>query len=383
MKYYARVLEAKITEYLQLFPAVGITGPRQAGKSTLLKHLLGAGYQYISFDNHDNVIMFYDDPNRFMSNYADRVVFDEVQNVPEIFSYIKVAIDNDRQNYGKYVLTGSSQFSLMKKITESLAGRIGLLTLLPLQYSEMPQVAQKESVFRGSFPEVVLNQFKSWAPWCSSYISTYLEKDVRGLHNIGDLRDFRRFLGLLAANTAQQLNMSRYANDLGVAVSTIKNWLSVLEASYVVFLLPPYYKNYGKRVVKSPKIYFYDVGLVSYLTGITSNDLFEHGPMAGAIFENYIIAEIMKRELHAVSGSELYYYRTSNQEEIDLIIDRKVNKELIEIKFSQTFRPKMAKELEKFLEPGDVGYLLYNGKQQPFADNIRVLNYQDYLRFCV
>ena len=377
MPYIKRSLEKNVQHYIKNFPVVGITGPRQAGKSTLLKQLLKDKYQYITFDRSDLRALFYNDPDQFMENYNNRIIFDEAQKAPEIFEYIKVAVDNDRQNYGKFIVTGSAQFSLLKQITESLAGRIGLLTLFPLQYSEIPKPQQSKALYMGSYPETVVNNYAANYDWYASYIDSYLEKDIRGLFNVGDLRDFRQFLSLLAANTSQILNMSRYANDLGVAVSTIKRWVSVLEASYIIFLLPPYYKNYGKRIVKSPKIYFYDTGLVAHLTGIYSKTLFERGPMSGAIFENYIIAEIIKSLTHKRMPAEFYYFRSTKGEEIDLIIDNKLYKELIEIKHSATFNPRMVKNIGELIEKNDKGYLLYNGKNLPYTKNIKIINYND------
>lgn len=380
-QYLTRVLEKELLAYVKSFPVVSITGPRQSGKSTLLQHVLSQEYNYVTFDKDYVREMFYADPLNFMATYRNRVIFDEVHKVPEIFNYLKIAVDEDRHNYGKYIITGSTQFLLLKQITESLAGRVGLLTLLPLQYSEIPAKYRDEAIYRGSYPEIVINNYAKSYDWYASYIDTYLERDVRGLHNVGDLRDFRRFLGLLAANTSQILNMSRYANDLGVTVSTIKRWISVLETSYIIFLLPPYYKNYGKRVVKSPKIYFYDTGLVGHLTGIRTKELFINGPMAGAIFENYVISEIFKREVHAKSFAELFYYRTSKGDEVDLIVDRKTTKEIFEIKLNSTFTPRMVGQLNDLLakEPGSKGYLLYTGETLPYSANIRLFNFSEYL----
>ncbi len=378
MRYRARLLEAKLKEYLGFFSVVGLTGPRQSGKSTLLLHTLRQKYRYVSFDEHENVEQFYADPKRFMGIYDDRVIFDEVQKVPEIFDYIKTAVDKDRQQPGKFILTGSSQFHLLTKVTESLAGRIGLLTLLPYQYSEMPVGLREESVFLGGYPELVEKKYSLFEDWFATYISTYVERDVRTLSNIGNMLDFQRLIRLLAANTAQELNMSRFASDLGVDIKTIKHWLSILEASYVIFSLPPYFKNYGKRVVKRPKIYFYDTGLVSFFIGINSKKTFEQSLLKGPVFENYIVSEVLKRELHARTHAELYYLRTSNAEEIDLIIDRKKTKELIEIKASETFHPRMSKTLDKFLEKGDKGLVIYQGKARQH-DPVTVVNYKDYL----
>jgi predicted AAA+ superfamily ATPase len=379
MPYYHRLIEHNLLKFLKIFPVVGLTGPRQSGKSTLLKHQLGNLYRYVTFDNQSIVDAFYADPDQFMGQYSDRVIFDEVQKVPELFNYIKIAVDNDRQNYGKYILTGSSQFSFIHQINESLAGRMGLLTLLPFQYLEIPDYLRDQAIYSGSYPELIDRDYAFKEEWYASYLTTYLEKDVRTLGQVGDLRDFSRFINLLAANVSQTLNLTHYARDIGVSVTTIKRWLSVLEASYIIFLLPPYYKNIGKRIIKSPKLYFFDTGLVAYLTRIHSKELYENGPMAGALFENYLITEIYKRELLDSKHKELCYYRTSHGEEIDLIIDRLQSKELIEIKSGHTFKPAMLKQMKILLEKNDAGYLLYNGKAFPFDPHIKVINYHDYL----
>lgn len=378
MQYHPRIIEAKLEEYLRFFPVVGLTGPRQSGKSTLLLHLL-KDYRYVTFDDYRVVESFYTDPQKFIRIYSNKVIFDEVQKAPELFNYIKIEVDRDRNNYGKFILTGSSQFTLVSKISESLAGRIGLLSLLPYQLSELPKKCWPDSVFKGGYPELANRSYQLFSDWFDAYLATYVNKDVSAIAHIGDIRDFQRLIRLLAANTAQILNMSRFANDIGVDIKTIKRWLGILEASYIIFLLPSYYRNLGKRIVKSPKIYFYDVGLVSFLTGIQNHEHFINGPMSGAIFENYIISEIVKKELHYKTHAELFYYRTSHGEEIDLIVDRKNYKELIEIKITETFRPKMTATIEKFLEPGDKGYLLYNGEKVPFVSNIEVINYKTYL----
>ena len=298
----------------------------------------------------------------------------------KVSNYIKIAVDRDRGSKGKFILTGSSQFSLIKNASESLAGRIGLLSLYPFQFAEISPHLQTESVFRGGYPELVDRQYEFYNEWFSSYVETYIHKDIASVGHIGDIRDFRRLLQLLAANAAQQLNMSRFANDLGVDVKTVKRWITLLEASYIIFLIPPFYQNYGKRLVKSPKIYFYDVGLVSFLTGIENQSLYENGPMAGSIFENYMVSEILKKERHTNQTSELYYLRTSNGVGVDLIIDRKNHKEFIEIKNSATFHPKMTDPMSAFLVKGDKGYLLYKGENFPYYDPITVLNYQEFLK---
>lgn len=379
MLYRHRLIECLLKQYLSSFSVVGVVGPRQSGKSTLLKHELGENYRYVSFDQQRMIDFFHDDPEKFMKTYNHHVIFDEVQKVPGIFNAIKIAVDNDRDAYGKYVLTGSNQFNFIKGITESLAGRIGLLTLLPFYYQEIPSVLRERAIYSGSYPELVNRDYRYKEAWYSSYVTTYLEKDVRALTQIGDLRDFSRFLYLLAANTSQQLNLTHYASDIGVAVSTIKRWVSVLEASYVIFLLPPYFKNYGKRLVKSPKIYFWDTGLAAHLTHINSMELFENGPMSGALFENYVITEIHKKTLLEPSLPQLYYWRTNHGDEVDLIVDRFSKKEIIEIKSGQTFKPMMTKIIKKILEADDDGYVLYRGEVFPYDEKIQIIPFENYL----
>lgn len=373
-----RQLGPKLKQHLNAFPVVGLTGPRQSGKSTLLRHLL-PGYTYITFDNPVNVELFQGDPMGFINNYSDKAIFDEVHYVPDIFRYLKIIVDNDRKSYGKFIVTSSNQFSFLNKASESLSGRIALLTLLPLQFTEVPPALHEECIFRGCYPELVDRAFQLSDSWYSAYLDTYLNKDIRELLTTSNIRDFHRLIKLLAANTSQILNMSTYANDLGVSVNTIKKWIALLEASYIIFLLPPYYTNFGKRIIKSPKVYFYDTGLVSFLTGIKNKELFENGPMTGSLFENYLIAEILKKIKHEVLDAELFYYRTSHGAEIDLIIDWKTHQDFIEIKNSQTFRPKMVANIENLIPNQNKGYLLYRGTNQPYSNDIKVINYQDYL----
>ncbi len=378
MVYIKRKLEDVVNRFLERFPVVGLTGPRQSGKSTLLLNLL-KDYRYITFDDPKMVDFFENDPEGFMCQNDDKVIFDEVQHVPQIFHYIKLSVDTDRQNYGKFVITGSSQFAFMREVSESLAGRIGLLTLLPFQFSELPHEMFDDAVYRGSYPELITTSYKESDAWFGSYLDTYINKDIRSISNIGDIRDFRRFIRLLAANTSQVLNMSIYSRDLGVSVPTIKHWISVLEASYIIFLLPPFYENFGKRITKSPKVYFYDTGLVSYLTGIETKSMFEKGPMAGSIFENYVVSEVLKKEIHAKTNVELFYLRTSSQVEVDLIVDKKRYKELIEIKKSSTFKTRMLEPIKQFIGTGDKGFLLYCGESFNYSKHIEVRNYSDYL----
>lgn len=381
MKYIPRIIENKFLEYLTIFPVIGLSGPRQSGKSTLIKHLLSNKYQYITFDDPTNVRLFIEDPEGFINNYSNKVIFDEAQKVPDLFNYIKIAVDEDRQNYGKFVITGSSQFSLFGKISESLAGRIGLLTLLPFQYSELPEIYRECAIYKGQYPELCIQQYLHTEAWYSSYVNTYLEKDVRSILNIGDLRDFSRLLHLLAIQTSQPLNMNSLATAISVSASTIKRWISVLEASFIVFLLSPYYENFGKRITKSPKLYFYDTGLVSYLTGIETEKQYSQGPMAGSLFENYVISNIFKNIQHKKLNQQLYYYRTGHGVEIDLIVDQKQVKHFIEIKKSCTFTPNMTTHLQTIAHTNknnnDFYSVLYTGKERKYK-NIEIIPFWKY-----
>lgn len=376
--YQKREIEPVVVKYLDVFPVVGITGPRQSGKSTLLQHLLNS-YRYVSFDDYKMRDFIREDPDGFIKTYNNKVIFDEAQKVPEIFELVKIAVDKDRSNYGKFVLTGSSQFTLLKQISESLAGRIGLLSLLPYQYLEVPEVLRKQSIYKGTYPELTNRHYQYSGEWYSSYINTYVNKDVREISNIGNLRDFERFIRLLAANSSQTLNMSTYAHDLGVSVPTIKNWISVLEASYIIFLIPPYYENFGKRMTKSPKLYFWDVGMVAYLTGYETEKQFLGGPMRGAIFENYVVSEIKKKLCHAGKKEELYYFRSSAGLEVDLIVDHKITKDFIEIKATSSFKPRMLDAVNQLKGKDDRGFLLYNGESIPFKDKLNIIHFSDYL----
>jgi predicted AAA+ superfamily ATPase len=378
MPYLKRVSESKLLEYIAFFSVVALTGPRQSGKSTLLRHLL-PDYQYVNFDDLGLRSFFLDDPEAFMSTYRDKVIFDEAQLVPDLFSYIKRAVDADRESPGKFVVSGSSQFTLIERITETLAGRIGMLSLLPFQYAEMPSKLYTQAQFKGSYPELVMKEYALWHDWYGSYLDTYLNRDVRTLAYVGNLRDFQRLMQVLASRVGTVLNMSDIAKDIGIDVKTLKRWMSILEASYVIFLLPPFYENFGKRIIKSPKIYFYDTGIVSFLTGIQTEDQYRFGPLAGFLYENYVIADIMKKHFHLKTHASFYFFRTSHGDEIDLIVDKGDTRDLIEIKSSQTFKSAMIDNLRKYRQEKDIAYLLYQGKSMPHVD-VHIMNATEYLK---
>ena len=379
--YYKRVIEKILSKAVQTFPAVVISGPRQSGKTTLLKNFVKTG-SFISLDDPNFRSLISENPLDYLNSLKKPVVIDELQYMPELAQFIKILIDRDRTP-GNWYITGSQQFSVMKSISESLAGRAAILSLPTFTYSE--RKIQKDLIpflLESSYPEPLLYKSVNTDLWYSSYLQTYLERDVRSLMNIDNLRDFEQFIRLLASRTATQLNYSSIANDLGISVPTIKRWVSILEASYIIYLLPPFYKNYGKRLIKAPKIYFLDPGLVNYLIGIKNESFLLNGPMAGAVFENAIISEMVKKEYARGIKPEMYYWRSQTGKEIDLIMPVNGVITPFEIKLSSTIKPLFYKNLQYWLELSgqeNSGYLLTNcSKDLPLPANIKNLYWKDY-----
>lgn len=359
MTYITRDIEVRLERLLASSPCVAVTGPRQAGKSTLLRHCL-PDYQYVTLDDPFYREQAISDPLFFLDSMGERAIIDEIQLAPSLLSHVKIRVDNRRSVKGQYVFTGSQQFGLIKNLSDSLAGRIALLELLPLSVAEkrrhLSSITDTVSLFRhaalvGCYPELVVDEAVDLQSWYSSYLQTYLERDIRTLYNIGDLRDFQRFVRLLAARSGQQLNMSDFSRDLGVSVPTVKSWLSILEASRVVYLLPPYYANLGKRITKSPKVYFIDIGLACNLAGVRDEAHLFNGPMAGHLFENFCIQETVKFYLGKGVQPPLYYIRTGNGLEVDLLIEPSAGVLIpVEIKLSKTPTPQQARTLASFRE---------------------------------
>lgn len=358
MKYLHRQIEQKLTHLLKSFPSIAVTGPRQSGKSTLLINTL-KGYNYITLDDPIIREQALSDPRFFLDSAGEKAIIDEIQLAPHLLSYIKMKIDKNRDKKGMYVFTGSQQFTMIRDLGDSLAGRIALLDLLPFSVDEKKKGVKLETTLScfvhaaltGSYPELVVDTSIDVHAWYSSYIQTYLERDIRSLYNVGNLRDFQRFMRLLAGRCAQMLNLSEFSKDLGVSVPTIKNWLSILEASRIVYLLPPYYNNLGKRITKSPKVYFTDIGVVCYLTGIRDKMHLLQGPMAGPLFENFCIQETIKVFFNLGLSPGLYYLRTSNKLEIDLLIEAAGQTLIpVEIKLNKTPSLGMGTNIARFRE---------------------------------
>ncbi len=329
-----RYLSATLSRARASFPAVLVTGARQTGKTTLLRHLSGADAAYASLDDPLTRDFARTDPKGFLARYDDCVILDEVQYVPELLTYLKIAIDADRRP-GRFLLTGSQQFPVMRGVSESLAGRVAVLDLLPFSLAEFPGNDLAAWLWRGGYPACALDP-AARDLWLKSYVQTYLERDVRELLELRDLAAFERFLMLCAARHGQLLNMAHLSRDAGVSQPTIKHWLKVLEASYLIHLLPAWSGNLGKRLTRSPKTYFVDPALVSYLTRHPSPDSVLSGPMGGAMFEGLIVAETLKAFAARGRAAPLYHLRAQDGTEVDLLVDLGTAILPIEIKLTAT-----------------------------------------------
>jgi len=354
--YIQRAIETLLPGILATFPCLAVTGPRQSGKSTLLRHALPE-YRYVTLDDPAVLQQAHADPVYFLDSLGERCIIDEIQLAPGILSYVKMRVDEDRSRNGRFVFTGSQQFGMIRNLGDSLAGRIALLDLLPFAVGEMHQTTAVigglelfvASSLSGAYPQLATTPEIDKRLWYSSYIQTYLERDIRSLYDIGSLREFHRFMQLLAIRCSQVLNMSSFAADLGVSVTTIKRWLSVLEAGRILFILPPYFNNLGKRITKMPKVYFLDTGLACHLAGVRDREQLLEGPMAGALFENFCLQETVKCFANRGEQPQLSYLRTNNGLEVDLIIEGHNLRALpVEIKLSRTPTSALASGLTRY-----------------------------------
>ncbi len=376
--YVKRLLSSTLKDALKQFPAVFITGPRQAGKTTFLLHEAGKGFDYVSFDDPIERSFAAADPNGFLDRFGDRpVILDEVQYIPEILPYLKIRIDRNRNRNGRWILTGSQQFHLMKNISESLAGRIAILELLPfslLEYRGEGDGLLESVMWNGGYPDPSISPDKRDL-WVRSYIQTYMERDVRQLQNIKDLRAFELFIGLSAANHGQIFNTAALSRDVGVSLPTIKAWGGVLEASYLAFPLLPYFRNYGKRLVKSPKLYFIDSSLVCALTRQPDERSSLSGSMGGSLFEGLIIGEAYKVFTMRGKRPGLFFWRSHDGLEVDLLIHMGGRLHPVEIKLTSTPTLKHLEPLNRFKalagkDAAETGILVCRVKKMmPLASN--------------
>ena len=337
-----RTIVEGINAYMQRYPIVALTGPRQSGKTTLLKGMF-PDFRYVSLENPDNRAFAENDPNGFLQLYDQKVILDEVQRVPALLSYIQTIVDSNNM-MGQFILSGSQNFNLMKSITQSLAGRVALFKLLPFDMMELKSADllpsdYEQLILKGSYP-ALYDRSIPFASFYANYIETYIQRDVTELLSIRDFGLFRTFLKLCAARIGQQLNIANLSSETGVSVPTLRSWISILESSYIMYQLPPFFKNFNKRLVKSPKLYFYDTGLASFLLGIRNEKTLLESEFKGALFENMIITEYVKQNYHNNLYHDFYYWRDSNGHEVDLLVSNDTAYDAIEIKSTKTILPK-------------------------------------------
>lgn len=360
---YLRTITPVVEDMRKYFPIIGITGPRQSGKTTLAK-VLFKHLPYVSLENLDTRTRALDDPRAFLAGYPQGAIFDEIQHVPALFSYLQEIVDNTPEK-GLYVFAGSQNFTLNQHITQSLSGRIGMVTLLPLSLSELGMPLNNwDIIFKGGCPGLHHLQINPLY-FYPSYVQTYLERDVRQLKNTGNYTLFQKFLKLCAGRIGQVVNFSTLAQDTGIAHTTARNWVHTLEAGYIAFSLPPYYKNFNKRVIKMSKLYFYDTGLACALLGIENMHQLDTHYMRGALLENLVILELLKQRFNQGLRNHLYFWRDRTGHEVDLLIERGGSLCAIEIKASMTFKKDFVKGLQYFckLTQAAQGYLVYQGTQ--------------------
>ena len=365
-----RALGEKVVSLAGMFPIISLTGPRQSGKTTLARALF-PDYAYVNLENLDDRLAAEEDPLRFLRPHSSTgIIVDEAQKVPSLFSYLQGIVDESGE-MGKYILTGSQNFLLLEKITQSLAGRVAVCNLMPLGLTELINADLLDEdldrvMFTGGYP-VLYDRHIPVTDYFPSYIQTYIERDVRGISNIGNLSTFQRFVKLCAGRVGQLLNLSSLGTELGINYKTVRSWISILEASYIDFLLQPHHKNFNKRVVKQPKLYFFDTGLLCALLDIKSSEQVASHYLRGNIFESFIISEHIKSRLHAGRRSNAFFWRNSTGHEIDLILEAGAQLWAVEIKSGETLNENFFKGLRYFKSlssaPESNFFLVYGGKR--------------------
>jgi hypothetical protein len=378
--YIGRALTEETFETAKEFKIVCVIGPRQSGKTTLCKQLF-TEKAYVNLEDPDVLLFAKSNPKAFLEKYPKGAIFDEVQRIPELFNYLQGIVDASDET-GQFILSGSNNFLMQQNISQSLAGRVGYIELLPFSLSELEvsnqrNVSLNQQMLEGFYPDIIRKK-SSASRWIANYIRTYLERDVRLIRNIGDILVFSKFLKICASRTSQLLNMSSIAKELGVEHKTLDAWLSVLESSYILYRLPPYFNNFNKRLIKSSKIYFYDTGIVCHLLGIRSVEGLQKSNYYGAIFENFIVSEIIKNRKNKEQFGEVYFYRDSTGNEVDVLIENEGSLLPIEVKSAVKIQKEHHKNLKWFQKVfrQEGGILLYAGEEnESFPNEIEQLSW--------
>jgi predicted AAA+ superfamily ATPase len=378
---YYRFLTSELEEFAKQYPIVTVMGPRQSGKTTLVRHAF-PDKSYVNLEALDIQELAQADPRAFLARYPQGAILDEIQRVPSLLSYIQVIVDEHPQK-GMFILTGSHQLELHEAITQSLAGRTALLNLLPLSLAEMTgahiEYSLDEALLKGGYPRIFHDQLDPTKAY-RNYFQTYVERDLRQLINVKDLTQFQRFVKLCAGRIGQLLNLESLSNDVGVSSNTLKEWISILEASFILIRISPFHENFGKRVIKSSKLYFTDVGLASYLLGIENVAQMARDPLRGHLVENLVVLELIKSRLNQGLDPHLYFFRDAHGHEVDLIFQSAHELIPIEIKAAETFNSSFLKNLIFFQElagkRASRGVVIYAGNEEQRIDSFQLLNYK-------
>jgi len=383
---FERQLGKKVLDWAGQYPVVTITGPRQSGKTTLARALFPS-HRYVSLEDLDQRTFAREDPRGFLEDYRDGAVIDEIQQVPDLVSYLQREVDEDDRP-GRFILTGSQQFEMMEKVSQSLAGRTAIARLMPLAFAELPCLGIEKGpeplIFKGFYPRIHARKLDP-AEAYGFYVSTYLERDVRQLSQVADLSTFGKFLQLCAGRCGQILNLSALSNELGLTHPTIRRWVAILEAGHIVKLLQPWHANIGKRLVKTPKLYFIDTGLACHLLGIEKAEQLRTHPLGGALFENLIVAEALKQRFNAGRPDNLYFYRDHTGNEVDLVLRYAEGHDGFEIKSARTIQPDFFRGLnvlERDLGTVRTRTLVYGGTSARVEKNTQVVPWPEFKVDC-
>jgi hypothetical protein len=380
---FRRSAQPHIVRLAKGYPIVAITGPRQSGKTTLAKELFAASHRYVSLEDPDTRLFAQEDPRGFLSEYNGNVIFDEMQHVPTLFSYLQTSVDENGAP-GRFIITGSHNFLLLEQISQTLAGRCGIVHLLPFELGEVVEggatfSSLEEALFKGAYPRLYTTPIQP-TDWYRDYIQTYVERDVRSIRHVQDLSAFQQFLRVIAGRVGQVLDLTSIGNDCGLTHTTVKSWIGLLEASFIIFLLRPHHAHFRKRLIKRPKLYFYDTGLLSSLLGMTEPSQLVSHYLRGSIFESFVISDLMKRRSHTLSHSTFSFWRDSKGVEVDCLIENDGSVIPIEIKSAKTINASFFDGLREWMHLANEAerpFLVYGGEAGQQRTVARVVGWRD------